>query len=322
MNILLTRRCNNSCRYCFANEFRSGSEEISLADFEYVLDFLKRSDFRELKLSGGEPTLHSRFEELLEIAVEDDFFEIVTVFTNGLIENRELFPLLASPKVVMIINCNSPSEYTEQNWCLLTENLSTLGEMGAKIIVSHNIHRLEFDHSYLLGLIETCDALGVRWSLANPTASKRNLYVDVRDYQQISDKIVNFVVNILSIDIPITSDCPLPICTFTDEQIQTMMTAGIGKLGFVKIGKCSPVIDVGPDLRVSRCFAVYPHYTAHLADFGSLEELEKYYLREVDEKKWSVPTLDACKTCLHHYERECQGGCLGFQLDRILANPG
>ena len=64
MNLIITDWCNRACPYCFAREKVGllGSDAptrfLSLPDLEFYLEFLVRSGLRELKLLGGEPTLH------------------------------------------------------------------------------------------------------------------------------------------------------------------------------------------------------------------------------------------------------------------------
>jgi len=39
---------------------------MSITDFRWLLDFLRESNMREVRLIGGEPTLHPRFVQLLQ----------------------------------------------------------------------------------------------------------------------------------------------------------------------------------------------------------------------------------------------------------------
>ena len=82
-NILLTEVCNMNCAYCFAKETMMAppKKEMSLADFERLLVFLKNNRQNEVRLMGGEPTLHSQFKEIVDLALSHSLK--VKIFTNG-----------------------------------------------------------------------------------------------------------------------------------------------------------------------------------------------------------------------------------------------
>ena len=71
-NLEITRICNLQCNYCFAKDSLSethqpGSQKlISLKSFENHLDFLDRSNIDQIRLIGGEPTMHPQFDEIIE----------------------------------------------------------------------------------------------------------------------------------------------------------------------------------------------------------------------------------------------------------------
>jgi len=66
-NIMLTKRCNLKCPYCFAEEFVNKSgDDISIENFKVALDFALTNPHEQIGLIGGEPTLHNNFKEILE----------------------------------------------------------------------------------------------------------------------------------------------------------------------------------------------------------------------------------------------------------------
>ena len=86
-NIDLTNRCNLTCPICFANANVQGY--VCEPSYEEVVEMLKR--YREerpvagrmVQFSGGEPTLHPRFMDVLG-AARDLGFSHVQVATNGI----------------------------------------------------------------------------------------------------------------------------------------------------------------------------------------------------------------------------------------------
>lgn len=86
-NIDLTNRCNMTCPVCFANANTAGY--IYEPDFETVLNMLKalRDTLpipgRVVQFSGGEPTIHPRFIDIVK-AAHDMGFSHIQMASNGL----------------------------------------------------------------------------------------------------------------------------------------------------------------------------------------------------------------------------------------------
>ena len=89
--LMLTDACNLRCAHCFKSN--RSLAETPLPAVEKVLSGLKKL-FGNLhvSVSGGEPTLHSRFEEVL--ALLDAQSQTYHVVTNGLNFSRRTLPLL------------------------------------------------------------------------------------------------------------------------------------------------------------------------------------------------------------------------------------
>lgn len=110
-NIFLTRKCNLKCSYCFASEyFNNIEEEISIENFLKALSFIKRSS-SQIGLIGGEPTLYSKFDEIIEILIKDKEIKNIYLYTNGL--NIKNYEKLKHSKIKILINCNHPHEIGE-----------------------------------------------------------------------------------------------------------------------------------------------------------------------------------------------------------------
>ena len=82
--IEITGRCNLTCPVCYYGD--GGGEDISVAEFADRLETLLRTEGGKLdvlQISGGEPTLHTNFAEILELAASKEIGRIL-VNTNGL----------------------------------------------------------------------------------------------------------------------------------------------------------------------------------------------------------------------------------------------
>ncbi len=77
---------------------------------------------------------------------------------------------------------------------------------------------------------------------------------------------------------------------------------------------CSPVIDIGADASVWRCFPLTNQAELKLAAFDTRSQMVDFY----DEKfKHFLPrgNLPECPQCLHRVTGLCKGGCLARTLD-------
>ncbi|MEW6069582.1 MAG: tetraether lipid synthase Tes [Candidatus Thermoplasmatota archaeon] len=86
-NIDLTNRCNLACPICFANAATAGY--VYEPSYEQVVEMLKTLRANKpvpcpsVQFSGGEPTLHPRFFDIIKAAKELGFAQ-VQIATNGL----------------------------------------------------------------------------------------------------------------------------------------------------------------------------------------------------------------------------------------------
>lgn len=93
----ITSSCNLTCPVCYAGS-APGGKHLSVAECRQAIDRLVEVEGRPevLQLSGGEPTIHPQFTEILEYALSRPI-DYVQINTNGLrlARDRELVATLA-----------------------------------------------------------------------------------------------------------------------------------------------------------------------------------------------------------------------------------
>ena len=85
--LIVTRRCNLSCGYCF--EYDSTSEPVPLEDLKRRIDSLHRLGAANITLLGGEPLMHPDVAEIVAYAGRKSNTSVVTngfLLRNGVIE--------------------------------------------------------------------------------------------------------------------------------------------------------------------------------------------------------------------------------------------
>ncbi|MDR2736825.1 MAG: radical SAM protein, partial [Gracilibacteraceae bacterium] len=111
----ITSQCNMNCRFCFDDKSAGKEELYSHFDFGTIVKKLLALGVQKVDISGGEPLLFDRLQELVAACVNKGLF--VTITTNGSGDNNR-------------------SEWVFDNWRIFS-----------RVIVS--IDGLEQEHTYL-----------------------------------------------------------------------------------------------------------------------------------------------------------------------------
>lgn len=110
----ITNRCNLNCKTCYN---RSGvnteKKEISKAQLQKAIDLLIPFGVRRILLSGGEPTVHTEFNEIMDLI--DEYPELsFGIVTNGTVCNQKLIDWLnGKGNITLQISLDGSNE--EQN---------------------------------------------------------------------------------------------------------------------------------------------------------------------------------------------------------------
>jgi radical SAM protein with 4Fe4S-binding SPASM domain len=111
-------------------------------------------------------------------------------------------------------------------------------------------------------------------------------------------------------------DCGFRLCLFSEEQRGTLAQCGAQFLF-----DCKPILDIGPELMVWRCFPFSNEPGVKLTDFRSLREIEDHF-----ERRWGAEqargNTPACGSCSHRRVRTCSGGCLSRTLLSFSGDGG
>lgn len=90
ININITFECNSNCIFCAANhEIMGQVGRLSLDDIDEIVSNLKLDNSDEIILSGGEPTMHPDFFDILDILTKTNCK--ISMLTNGRILSKTEF---------------------------------------------------------------------------------------------------------------------------------------------------------------------------------------------------------------------------------------
>lgn len=109
----ITSACNLDCPICYTHNKNDGAYHMGLDEMRAILEHLKRRapDQRIINITGGEPTLHPQFVELIEMC-RDAGIHRVTISTHGLtfIKNEAMVARLAELSARVILSFDSFDE--------------------------------------------------------------------------------------------------------------------------------------------------------------------------------------------------------------------
>ena len=313
MNTALTNVCNFNCPYCFASEIRSEERVwITEEQFNEILNFHKVSEQREVRLIGGEPTLHPEFTKLLNRIVNDDYFIGVMLFTNGSFSDEVATALsLAShvKHVACLINLNEPNVIGQVMVEKISKNLSTITRSPMEVTIGVNIYRPDQDVSYAFETIRAFNVnKALRISVVAPTLETDRSKDPLEYYAAYKPLILDIAQRANREGIILSPDCSfIPLCLFSKEELLLMSSVAPDMFNHPV---CEPVLDVMPDGTVVRCFDM-SHMRTNIRKFENDRKIRDYF-KEQERKTLQPITTEACATCPIYARFGFGCGCKSF----------
>lgn len=321
-NIVITEKCNLACPYCFANEFvNKNAVEISMENFVTALEFLLSSPHSRgfVGIIGGEPTLHSKYDQILTILNDRDDVQEVTLYTNGIRLDRH-FDLI-SDKFGFLINLNSPTIIGKKNFLRIMENIKlVVSNYPARVItLGINLYQPNQDYTYFLEVIEKFKLPSARISITVPFIKVAG-YDAIKRLDSFKELAYKLYVDLMYREIRVVFDCnKIPMCLWSDiekQKITLFQANEVRKqLGInLTSSKCNPVIDILPDLTAIRCFGLSEISKVPISDFDNIDDLKNYYLNKFDKPFSKKTTYTDCTICKYYQAGTCYSGCLTNKL--------
>lgn len=310
-NVLFTTYCNRTCKYCFAKgkvdfgqERGDSSKNLSMENLETIINFYKRSQLSRFVVLGGEPTLHPNFNQMIDRILSEKDFEALVIFSNGLMPDDVLTFLSnhTDPRLGIALNLNNRDNHSQSEW---TRVNNTMKALGKKVGLGVNIYKPGQDYDYLIEAIKEYDLQHhVRAGLTHPVVGSKNIYARQNDFPAIATDLLNFAEKAFNNDINFSFDCGFQFCMFSLDQHKELLRFGVKFRSL-----CTPIIDIGPDLAVWRCFPLLNDVVGHLNDF----KLRKHIIDSFEKKYLAFKRMGnrmECPQCIYRKNELCSGGCL------------
>jgi MoaA/NifB/PqqE/SkfB family radical SAM enzyme len=123
--LVVIRRCNLSCGYC--NEYDEDSDPLPVEDLYHRIDHLAALGTVTVTLTGGEPLLHPRLDDLIARVVSHGM--VCTTITNGYPVTRRWIERLNGAGLSWIqisVDNLDPNEVSQKSWNKIKSKLVLL----------------------------------------------------------------------------------------------------------------------------------------------------------------------------------------------------
>ena len=320
-NLVISERCNLACSYCFASDYLDGhhgdiarhsSPFIDLETFENWLDFLDRSNIDEIRLIGGEPSLHPHFQEILHRAMRRG--KHILVFTHGLLSEGALASLEALPldQVTVLVNMNASRHLHGPSPKENARRRETLLRLGGRVQLGFTIYQPDFSLDYLLPLIlETGCQKSVRLGIAQPVLGGRNQYLHPKQYINAGRRLVGWAERAGREGVWLEFDCGFVRCMFSQTDLERLRQAGAG-IAY----RCNPILDIGLNEKALHCFPLAGTFHTELKLTLTAGELRAILVEKVRPYRLAG-IYKECTICRYKQSGECMGGCLAATIRRF-----
>lgn len=314
---MINEKCNQKCPYCFASEFvNKKNNDITFKNFRKAVKFIcSCGPVNSIGIIGGEPLLHPLFDKFIKYLSRLKEVDGITIFTNGVFLLNHL-ECINSNKTRFLINVNSPKDVGESNFSKTVEAIKTLLSDNRKrnrLTIGLNIYDEKMDYSFFINLANKFDFRIVRLSIVVPAYGKEK--TELEHFYRLKKKTLEIVKHLLVKGICFHFDCNLPVpCLWSEEEKKDLMLMGLMSDGRelipIEKSKCSPVVDILPDLTAIRCFGLSDVSKVSIKNFKNIMELKDYYVENFDNKLCKVAIDKKCENCKLFFEKKCYGGCL------------
>jgi len=278
-----------------------------------IMDFLDRSDDKNLRLLGGEPTLHPQLRQIVAAAIERGFH--IHLFSNLMMsKSRADFLAGVSPKQLSVLANVSPQDRDTPKQ---KEQVAySLEKLGPIVQLGITLTSPDFEYEFLIDTIDRYQLRRhIRVGIAQPIVGTANEYLAPADYRETGRRITQMAIKCFEHDILIGFDCGLTLCMFSEEEIGIL---GKRSEGFKSV--CQPIIDVGPNLDIWHCFPLSEVLNTRMEKFKTRKQMHRFY-DALTRPYRTFGCMPECHRCDYLRRGQCKGGCLAHAMNSLDRLP-
>lgn len=305
--IEITNKCNFNCVYCYNDSNYTKNEEISFQVIKKIVEFCTQSGVKTLEISGGEPLIHSYFNEILEYIYEKGLR--VRLISNGSLFSKHIEILQRYNPMIQTTLDGYTSELNDfqrgdKSFNLIINGIKSLLESkySGKLVSRCNLSKNNYlyiseyvDYLYNLGvrniMFEVLNHMG-RAMINNDIILKKNK--ETNQYFELQKKLEE--LNELYPDMELIGIYdPISTCGYFDVYNQKKTDVSLRVDVYGNLYPCQ-FID-------TKKYILGNLYTTSVEEIISVNKFEEF-INEVGNRK---EIIEMCQYCV--ISNYCNGGC-------------
>lgn len=302
IRIYLTESCNANCNYCFNKDIRKNSHMATEKVYK-LFEYLQQNNVTNLKIMGGEPTVHPDFVSLYNLSQEK--FKSVSLFTNAL--NNEITKIRPRNNDSIVYNFLFINEYFNIDKFILIPNLR-FHRVFEIVIDSHiNIQNLKHKIEWCYLKMEECNIENFHFQIT------LNCIENIFNSQSIINNKIQDIIRFIMEKYPshISFDHTVPFCFWEKESINLMKKYHLNYYTKTCLGTDYGLIDA--NFNLLHCNQYQKKICSifeddKIIDFVILNNL----LKQTNLQKKLHNIKSKCKEC-KYFDFVCTGGCLAHK---------
>jgi radical SAM protein with 4Fe4S-binding SPASM domain len=302
--IILTENCNESCEHCFNANMRYGKSMDVDKFMEFVTLNGKELHDVHLKIMGGEPTIHPRFEELVGKTV--GFFELVSIFTNG----------TTMPKITKNPVFKNPNVYYTINGFTFDASKFHLYKDEVNYVSLHFVLTMNDSEKMVDKAINCLDAFGDKVRLIYSVDTQVNIFdTDIREaYGKVWTNAVTRLIPAVRGRAFFNPDHTVPPCFFTTQMIDQLDKVGLHDVIIGLTGcHCNALGLITTDFDLLHCNQTTIKLGSLLKDDGSFKKMDEIKemiargprtkiekIKQISKECSECPSLVVCRAACYY----------------------
>lgn len=290
--------------HTFPDEVIDASEDMAFSGFCSFIDFLAANKEKSCLLTGNDPCLHNRLEELLLHAQAKKI--VVILETSGLSIAR-IKGFIAKSKPVFRWKVYHPGLYPAGEWDALRKDIADfIRKNKIPLELCLVMHDLSLDYNFISDVLKENSVANFQLKVI-PAALSVDKKLNVQRLREYAVEIVRLTEKVFPLVIKANLDCLMTPCIFSDADF-----GFLAKLGLLPV-KCLPYIGVLPDLRVYHCRPLLREAKINLADFKDFSQIMNHFFDSYKSIQREGYLFEECRRCFSHKAGVCLKGCLALK---------
>ena len=330
MNLILTKKCNKGCPYCFAHQSRVEEPNCEMS-LDQVTSIIENYSSSSIKLLGGEPTCHPQFMEIVDSILERG--KSVTIISNFLFDNKIknfiIRKISQGADLHFLVNSTDldvgdriktwSSNYRDIYNILYSFDKEETLSCGITIYEKNTV---EYYINYLDFLYENVPNIErLRISLNFPGDEDKKDVSSVINNKTLGNIVLCIFEWCLQHHITPSPDCILFPCLFNNKEEFKFIKKYANRDIRFKCGYDGAPTDVFADGTVSYCYPLKNVIDLKMEEYSSVSEIQSALNTEYQIAKSRTCLPEECSKCEFKKCGMCDGPCLAFYHLKDLDIP-